>query len=62
MTNEELKKALFEETPVKFGGITYEKVTAIIYRKKENGVAVSAELLDRCKNSVTIAEAERVER
>ena len=61
MTNEELKKALFEETPVVFDGIKYAKITAIIYRKKENGVAVSAELLDRCRNSVTIADAEMVE-
>ena len=61
MKNEELKKALFAESPVKYDGIEYEKITAIIYRKKGNGVAVTVELLDRCKNIVTIADAERVE-
>lgn len=62
MTNDELKKALFEETPVKYDGITYEKITAIIYRKKRSGFRVSVELLDRCLNCVVIADAEKIER
>ena len=61
MTNEELKKAFFSESPVKCDGIEYGKINAIIYRKKGNGVAVTVELLDHCKNSVTIAGAERVD-
>lgn len=60
MKSEELKKALLEETPVAIDGMTYEKINAIIYRKRKNSIAVFAELLDRCGNSVTIVRAEDV--
>ena len=33
MKSEELKKALLEETPVAIDGMTYAKISAIIYRK-----------------------------
>lgn len=56
MTNEEVKKALFDESPVEHKGIQYKCITAIIYRRKsEKEVIVLAELMDRNKNSVSIA-------
>ena len=33
MTGAELKAALMEEYPVRYAGITYQKITALIYRK-----------------------------
>ena len=33
MTVNELKRAFLDERPVAFGGITYQKITAVIYRK-----------------------------
>ena len=56
MTNEEVKKALQERFPVKYNGIEYSCVTAIIYRYDARGkLLVSAELLDKNKNCVVIA-------
>lgn len=67
MTSEEIKKAMHEFKPVRYKGIEYERITAFIYRavpvpmtNNFKGV-LQVELLDRCKNSVTIAEAEKVE-
>ena len=53
--------------PVRYKGIEYERITAFIYRavpvpmsNNFKGV-LQVELLDKNKNSVTIAEAEKVE-
>jgi len=63
MTGEEVKAAFMEECPVVHGGITYQKISAIIYRKAAGGgIYIQAELLDRSGHSVTIAAAGRVER
>lgn len=64
MTREELKAAFMEEAPVLSGGIEYQKITALIYRKERGGrgLNVQAELLDRGGHSVTIAAPERIER
>lgn len=65
MTREELKAAFMEEAPVLSGGIEYQKITALIYRKERRGgrgLIVQAELLDRGGHSVTIAAPERIER
>ncbi len=64
MTREELKAAFMEEAPVLSGGIEYQKITALIYRKERGGrgLIVQAELLDRGGHSVTIAAPERIER
>ena len=64
MTGVELKAALLEECPVIYAGITYQKVTALIYRKAGQGksVRVSAELLDRNGRAVVIAPAGKIER
>ncbi len=64
MTNSEAKAALLEECPAVYAGITYQKITALIYRKAGQGkrVQVSAELLDRNGRAVVIASVEKIER
>ena len=64
VTGDELKAALFDECPVIYNGITYQKITALIYRKdgKCRRVRVSGELLDRNGNAVVIAPAGKIER
>lgn len=61
MTNEEIKDALYAETPVEFNGIIYRRISAIIYRKGQNiKTNITVELLDKCEHSVTIAPAKDV--
>lgn len=62
MTAEEIKDALMKKYPVCAGGIEYKRVTAVIYREKDGRIAVSAELLDKCKNSVTIVPLDKIEK
>lgn len=60
MTNEELKEAFLSGQPVESGGIVYSCISAIIYRKDKSGIYVTAELLDKCGHSVSIAEPARI--
>lgn len=62
MTVNELKRAFLDECPVTFGGITYQKITAVICRKTPDGkgVHVQGELLDRNGWSVAIAAVDRI--
>ena len=62
VTGAELKAALFDECPVIYNGITYQKIIALIYRKdgKCRRVRVSGELLDRSGNAVVIAPAAKI--
>ncbi len=60
MTNEELKAALFSGCPVKHNGIVYKCVSGIIYRNKGGKLDISAELMDKNLNSVSIVNPERV--
>ena len=61
MTNEEAKTAFLNRTPVLFGDNEYLFISAIVYRLDENGnVKVSAELLDKNKRSVVIAQVKDV--
>lgn len=64
MTNSEAKAALLEECPAVHAGITYQKITALIYRKVGQGkrVQVSGELLDRNGRAVVIVPVEKIER
>ena len=64
VTNNEAKAALLEECPAVYAGITYQKITALIYRKAGQGknIQVSAELLDRNGRAVVIAPVEKIER
>ena len=67
MTSEEIKKAMHNFSPVRYKGIAYKRITAFIYRairvpmsNNFKGI-LQVELLDYNENSVTIAEAEKVE-
>ncbi len=60
MTNEELKAALFSGCPVEHNGIVYKCVSGIIYRNKGGKLDISAELMDKNLNSVSIVNPERV--
>lgn len=67
MTNNELKQALLDATPVVFLStdgteIEYKCVSAIVYRKKGEQIDVSVELLDKNKNSVVYCDPEKVRR
>lgn len=66
MTNEELKAALFSGCPIVadsplYGKIKYKCVSAIIYRNKGGKLDVSAELLDKNNNSVSIVNPKYIE-
>lgn len=56
MTNDELKAALFSGCQVEHRGIIYKCVSGIIYRNKGGKLNISAELLDKNGNSVSIVE------
>ena len=61
MTNTEAKQALFDRTPVVYKNTEYSCISAIIYRYGKNGdLLVSAELLDKNKHSVIIAQIKDV--
>lgn len=64
MTCDEVKAAFMEECPVIYGGITYQRVSALIYRKNPagRGLRVQAELMDGNNRSVVIVSPERIER
>lgn len=62
MNGEEAKKAFMERCPVVCNDIEYLYISAIIYRLDKQGkVEVSAEMLDKNKNSVTITPIKNVE-
>ena len=67
MTSAEIKEAMQTFAPVKCRGVVYKRITAYIYRviplpmtNTFKGI-IQVELLDRNENSVTIAEADKVE-
>lgn len=61
MTNEEAKTALLLRSPVTYNGINYSYISAIIYRYDNyNTLQISAELTDKNKRSVTIAQLKDV--
>lgn len=67
MTSAEIKKAMVNFSPVKSGGIEYEKINAYIYRifvNPQTRIAkevFQVELQDKSGNSITIANANDVE-
>lgn len=66
MNGTEAKEAFLKELPVVWnsalrGAIEYERINAIIYRKKNGRTAISLELLDRNLHSITVAPMEEVE-
>ena len=61
MTNNEAKEALINRTPVTFKNTEYLYISAIIYRYDDKQkLVISAELTDKCKRSVTIAQLKDV--
>lgn len=61
MTNAEAKEALKKRTPVIYNNIEYLYISAIIYRYDKNrNLVISAELTDKSKRSVTIAQLKDV--
>ena len=64
MTNDEAKTAAWDECPVRYRGMFYKRITALIYRKNpDGGWFMSVELEDGCSvRSVTIADVRDVER
>lgn len=67
LTSEEIKQAMRDETPVKYKGVEYTRITAYIFRAVKhkhtgkNTFILQCELLDRCGHSVTVADAGKVE-
>ena len=64
MTSDEAKAAAWDECPVRYKGMFYKRITALIYRKNpDGGWFMSVELEDGCSvRSVTIADVKKVER
>jgi len=64
VTISEAKAAFKEQCPIRCGGITYQHISALIYRRKPDGsgLTLQVELLDRGGNSVTIDAPDRIER
>lgn len=62
MTLDEAKKAYYAEVPVIFGGIEYDRISALIYRKdKGQPPRLELELFDKRGHSVTIAPPDRTQ-
>ncbi len=67
MTRTEAKEAMRQRAAIRFNGINYSFISAIIYRSYMNGNKLSedrmeCELYDKCGHSVTIAMVENIER
>jgi hypothetical protein len=64
MTSEEAKECLYTHEAVICKGIEYKGVSAIVYRLDPitKKIIVSAELLDKNDNSVTLARLADIER
>lgn len=61
MTGAEARDAMLSQSPVTYNGIQYRYISAIIYRADKNGnLMISAELLDKNKNSVSIVRLQDV--
>lgn len=60
MTNAELKTALLTESPVRCDGISYARISGILYRKGK-GIEIFAELMDKTERSITVVKGEKVE-
>ena len=49
------KKLMIAESPVFYDGVEYDKIQSLIFKKTENGIKSCAELIDKNKNSITVA-------
>lgn len=66
MSGNEAKEAMLNQLPVVwhtalYGAIEYERINKIIYRPKDGRIAVSLELMDKNRHSITVAPMEEVE-
>lgn len=61
MNSNDIKDALLDGRPVLHNGITYEKVSAVVYRNRNGKIAVSAELLDKNHNCVVVASIDKIQ-
>ena len=61
MTTEEVKKAIINKEQVRYTDITYT-VQALIYRYRGNKWRVTAELIDKNNNSISIADIKKIEK
>lgn len=61
MTIDEAKTAYYAEKPVLYGGVEYERISALIYRKpKGKRPYLQLELFDKCGHSVMIITPDKV--
>ena len=49
------KKLMIAETHIFYNGVEYDKIQSLIFKKTENGIKACAELIDKNKNSITVA-------
>ena len=49
------KKLMIAESSVFYNGVEYDKIQSLIFTKTENGIKSCAELIDKNKNSITVA-------
>lgn len=61
MTTEEVKKAIINKEQVRYTDITYT-VQALIYRYRGSKWKVTAELIDKNNNSISIADIKKLEK
>ena len=62
MTFKELKEAFMADSPVKFRGAEYEKITCLSFKKDREGhVIETATLMDRCGRSEVTVLGKEVE-
>jgi hypothetical protein len=62
MTSAEAKAAFRAGAPVIYKDVTYQKISAIIYRTGQKGMYIQAELLDTTGRSVTVAYPNKISR
>lgn len=49
------KKLMIAESHVFYNSVEYDKIQSLIFKKTENGIKACAELIDKNKNSITVA-------
>ena len=64
MTDAEVRAAFQSGAPVRYldfrGEIEYDRISAVIFRRDENGLKMTAELTDSSGRSVLIAKPEDI--
>lgn len=63
MTIKEAVRAMIAKAPVAYKGVTYKRISGMIYRKaqKSGSMKVRVELQDKCGRSVSIARLRQVD-